>query len=423
MMGRSDMNYIVSTELQSQLLNVVFVIVNKLLSLLYIGDLENLGLIDIDLGPILQLKVLADGNTLYVDLLGLRIGVALNKDLGGGQSDLAIITIGDSVIELSCTENGVNQDSVPNVRINLIKGNRTSVENDSVSGIFSGYDVYGGGATDTVDGTNATGYSGGFIGLNHEGEIKNSTMALCDVVRGTAEQVGPFTGINDLKSVYSFNTIKSIEGTGNQYSIYRPFNQALTQAVTKADSVFSTAIKDGNYNRYDVAHLDKITAFADLKDAKLEDSAEQTTAELAAYESPAKAVLMTDEVNPDNSDSTTSEPAETADPCKQTVDLTVTKVWKDFANIDGKRPDSITVNIYQQTFDVDGTATGEKMLYKTLTLTKDDLEKGSSTWRTVLADVPIAKYKVDAAGNTALTPIVCLCEDIAGHTPKKWRRR
>ena len=190
MMGRSDMNYIVSTELQSQLLNVVFVIVNKLLSLLYIGDLENLGLIDIDLGPILQLKVLADGNTLYVDLLGLRIGVALNKDLGGGQSDLAIITIGDSVIELSCTENGVNQDSVPNVRINLIKGNRTSVENDSVSGIFSGYDVYGGGATDTVDGTNATGYSGGFIGLNHEGEIKNSTMALCDVVRGTAEQVG-----------------------------------------------------------------------------------------------------------------------------------------------------------------------------------------------------------------------------------------
>ena len=101
----------------------------------------------------------------------------------------------------------------------------------------------------------------------------------------------------------------------------------------------------------------------------------------------------------------------------------MTKVWKDFANIDGKRPDSITVNIYQQTFDVDGTATGEKMLYKTLTLTKDDLEKGSSTWRTVLADVPIAKYKVDAAGNTALTPIVCLCEDIACHTPKKWRRR
>ena len=92
----------------------------------------------------------------------------------------------------------------------------------------------------------------------------------------------------------------------------------------------------------------------------------------------------------------------------------MTKVWKDFANIDGKRPDSITVNIYQQTFDVDGTATGEKMLYKTLTLTKDDLEKGSSTWRTVLADVPIAKYQGRCRRQYGVNcPIVCLCEDIA----------
>lgn len=159
------MNYVVSTELQSQLLNVVFVIVNKLLSVLYVGNLQDLGLIDINLGPILQLKVLADGDTLYVNLLGLRIGVALNKDLGGGQSDLAIITIGDSVIELPCTENGVNIDNIPNVRINLSKATAPDIDNCRVSGIFTGYDVFAGGADDTTDGSSESGYSGGFIGF------------------------------------------------------------------------------------------------------------------------------------------------------------------------------------------------------------------------------------------------------------------
>lgn len=405
--GKTDMNYVVSAELQSKLLNTVFVIVDKLLGFLYIGKLQDVGFIDINLGPILKLGVLSEGNTLSVTLLGLKISVALNRDLGEGKSDLAIITIGDSVIELPCTRNGIDKDKISNVKINLIKGNRTDIDSCTVSGISSGYDVYAGGADDTADGSDSSGYSGGFIGLNHEGQVKYSTMTLCDVVRGTKNLVGPFTGVNDLKSVYSFNTIKSIEGNNNHYSIYRAFNEALKNVAKANKDVFGSAEKDTStgtdYNRYEVLHLDKITEFSDLKDAKMEDTAAATTADLAAYESPAKAVLMLDTANADNPDSTITEPADTADPCKKYVDLTISKIWKDFANIDGKRPNEIKVNIYQQEFKPDGTA-GKKTLYKAIIMTKDDVESGhASTWRTVLKNAPVLKYQKAADGTVTDT--------------------
>lgn len=405
--GKTDMNYVVSTELQSKLLNGLFEIVNELLRILYIGDLQNLGFVNVNLGPILKLKILSEGDTLSVTLLGLKISVALNRNLGEGKSDLAIITIGDSVIELPCTRNGIDKDDIPNVKINLIKGNRTDIDGCSVTGISAGYDVFAGGARNDADGTDKEGYSGGFIGLNHEGQVKNSTMTLCDVVRGTENLVGPFTGVNDLKSVYSFNTIKSIEGNNNHYSIYRAFNEALKNVAKANKDVFGSAEKDTStgtdYNRYEVLHLDKITEFSDLKDAKMEDAAAATTADLAAYASPAKAVLMLDTANTDNPDSTITEPADTADPCKKYVDLTISKIWKDFANIDGKRPNEIKVNIYQQEFKPDGTA-GNKTLYKTIIMTKDDVESGhASTWRTVLKNAPVLKYQKAADGTVTDT--------------------
>ena len=405
--GKTDMNYVVSTELQSKLLNGLFEIVNELLRILYIGDLQNLGFVNVNLGPILKLKILSEGDTLSVTLLGLKISVALNRDLGEGKSDLAIITIGDSVIELPCTRNGIDKDKISNVKINLIKGNRTDIDSCTVSGISSGYDVYAGGADDTADGSDSSGYSGGFIGLNHEGQVKNSTMTLCDVVRGTENLVGPFTGVNDLKSVYSFNTIKSIEGNKNHYSIYRAYNALLAKVAKANKDVFGSAVKDTStgtdYNRYDVLHLDKITEFLDLKDAKMEDAAAATTADLAAYASPAKAVLMLDTANTDNPDSTITEPADTADPCKKYVDLTISKIWKDFANIDGKRPNEIKVNIHQQEFKPDGTA-GNKTFYKAIIMTKDDVESGhASTWRTVLKNAPVLKYQKAADGTVTDT--------------------
>lgn len=406
--GKTDMNYVVSAELQSKLLNTVFEIVNKLLSILYVGKLQNLGVLNVDLGWVLTVKLLADGKTLAVSLLGLQIGVALNQKAGPGQSDLAIITIGDSVIELPCTEKGgIDKDKISNVKINLIKGNRTDIDGCSVTGISSGYDVFAGGAGNAADGTDKEGYSGGFIGLNHEGQVKNSTMTLCDVVRGTENLVGPFTGVNDLKSVYSFNTIRSIEGNNNHYSIYRAYNALLAKVAKANKDVFGSAEKDTStgtdYNRYEVLHLDKITEFSDLKDAKMEDAAAATTADLAAYASPAKAVLMLDTANTDNPDSTITEPADTADPCKKYVDLTISKIWKDFANIDGKRPNEIKVNICQQEFKPDGTA-GNKTLYKAIIMTKDDVESGhASTWRTVLKNAPVLKYQKAADGTVTDT--------------------
>ena len=399
--GKTDMNYVVSTELQSKLLNTVFVIVDKLLGFLYIGKLQNVGFIDINLGPILKLAVLSEGDTLSVTLLGLKISVALHKHTELGQSDLAIITIGDSVIELPCTEKGIDKDKISNVKINLIKGNRTDIDSCTVSGISSGYDVYAGGADDTTDGSDSSGYSGGFIGLNHEGQVKNSTMTLCDVVRGTENLVGPFTGVNDLKSVYSFNTIQSIEGNNNHYSIYRAFNEAL-QEVVKADKTpFGKAEQDTstgtNYNRYQVLHLDKITAYTDLENAKM--AGDGVTADLAAYESPAKAVLMLDTANSPNPDNTTSEPADTADPCKKYVDLTISKIWKDFSNFDGSRPESLTVKVYQQAYDIQGNSMGKRILYDTVILTEEDREAGhAATWRKVLEKAPVAKYKEAADG-------------------------
>ena len=401
--GKTDMNYVVSAELQSKLLNTVFEIVNKLLSILYVGNLQNLGVLNVDLGWVLTVKLLADGKTLAVSLLGLQIGVALNQKAGPGQSDLAIITIGDSVIELPCTQNGgIDKDKISNVKINLIKGNRTDIDGCSVTGISAGYDVFAGGAGNDADGTDKEGYSGGFIGLNHEGQVKNSTMTLCDVVRGTENLVGPFTGVNDLKSVYSFNTIKSIEGNGNHYSIYRAFNEALKEVVKADKTPFGTAVQDTstgtNYNRYQVLHLDKIIAYTDLENAKMAGNG--VTADLSAYASPAKAVLMLDTVNSPNPDNTTSEPADTADPCKKYVDLTISKIWKDFSNLDGSRPNSLTIKVYWQTYDIQGNSIGKKELYKTVTLTEADREAGhAATWRKVLENAPVAKYKVDANHN------------------------
>lgn len=399
--GKTDMNYVVSAELQSRLLNIVFTIVNKLLSILYVGDLQNLGVLDVDLGWVLTVKLLADGKTLAVSLLGLQIGVALNKKAGPNQSDLAIITIGDSVIELPCTEQGIDQKNIPNVKINLIKGNRTDIDGCSVTGISAGYDVFAGGARNDADGTDKDGYSGGFIGLNHEGQVKNSTMTLCDVVRGTENLVGPFTGVNDLKSVYSFNTIRSIEGNGNHYSIYRAYNEALNTVVKADKTPFGTAVQDvttgTNYNRYEVLHLDKITVYTDLQNAKM--TGDGVTADLSAYASPAKAVLMLDTANSPNPDNTTSEPADTADPCKKYVDLTISKIWKDFSNLDGSRPNSLTVKVYQQAYDMQGTSMGDRKLYNTVILTEEDREAGhAATWRKVLENAPVAKYKVDADG-------------------------
>ena len=43
---------------------------------------------------------------------------------------------------------------------------------------------------------------------NDEGLLKNNNMYYCDVVRGTKDLVGPFSGISKLDSQYKFNTLE-----------------------------------------------------------------------------------------------------------------------------------------------------------------------------------------------------------------------
>ena len=445
--GQTDMAYLISLEANSPLVNGLLLIVNSLLKLLYIPDLEESDLVGINLGwpgfNVLDVELLSDGNALRVKLLGLPITVALSKASGEeGVTDTAIITIGDSEIRLPCTKDGITQEQLANVEINLIKANRTEVYNSTVTGITDGYDVFAGGASDTANGgekLQEKGSAGGFVGYNHEGKIKNCQMVLCDVVRGTAEYVGPFTGYNDLTSVYAMNTIASIEGEGNRYSIYRANDPSLTTIQTSdgGKTVGSKAVADETtgYNRYDIGHITDFAGiintgkgmkvydmFAALNGAKLTGEGESAVPrDLAAYqESGAKAVLMLDTPTEPNPETTVPEPGVGGDPCAETVDLTVQKIWDDWFGFGGNRPDSVTLTIYQQTYTLqsadkaqtpnypaqgkDGMVWapyGEKTPYTgsglengVVTLTKEDQESvWSAVWSTVLRDAPVFAFE------------------------------
>ena len=456
--GKTDMAYLVSVGADSVLVNALLRVVNKLVKALYLDEhgLAEINLVDLGLG-ILKVEVLNDGNTLKVELLGLPITVALSKKSSENnqQTDVAIITIGDSVVRLPCTEEGVNEDDLKNAEINLIKGNRTELDNCSVTGVTNGYDVFAGGATQDTDGTHANGMAGGFVGYNHEGKISNSEMVLCDTVRGTAQKVGPFTGYNDLRSVYWFNTIASIEGEGNTYSIYRPADTTLETIQTAdgkrlGDVTAQPETVDGTaYNRYDIRHITDFENVLDtgkdltvydmflaLKDAQetgtnAENQAVQRA--LNAYVSDAKAVLMLDADSPDNQPTIVPEPGVMGDPCSEKVDLKVQKIWDDWFGLGGSRPE-ITLIVYQQRFTLqdaskvdEGVTTypsteegkvwapaGDKEFYygpgmdepKTeegsetsepegkLTLTEKDQESAwSAVWSKVLEDVPIFEFE------------------------------
>ena len=81
-------------------------------------------------------------------------------------------------------------------------------------------------------------------------------------------------------------------------------------------------------------------------------------------------------------DSTSPEPSDTQDPCDEFVNLTINKVWKDFRNMDGIRPDSITVTISRSWTDADGTEHTEVVPgYDNYVITGDH---SKSTWQEII---------------------------------------
>lgn len=369
--GRTNFAYLADLNVASPaLLNPILTVVNKLLELLYVNDLENLDLIDIELPGILEnvlkLEVLKDGNALSVTLLGLKISVALSKGTGENGTDVAEIWIGDSYIKLPCSEkDGIGTDT-DNIKVGLIKANRTKVANCTVTGVTNGYDVFGGGATNDVDGSNEFGYAGGFVGCNKEGLLEYNTMDKADTIRGTEKLVGAFSGKTMLKSVYDFNTLKSIEGMQNRYTVYRlnEYGDELDRIlyrgqIEKPLSAEYQQIEIGavKYHSYTVIHRgpsdieqgEYDSYFQAVWEDAMLNSSEHPNALAPAnvYVSSAQAQLMLGVATEQNRDTTVPQGGAMQDPCSGDIHLTIEKIWYDNENKGGTRPSEITVTLYQ----------------------------------------------------------------------------
>lgn len=447
--GETSRAYLVDAKVNSVLVELLLQVVNALVKLLYLDKAEQVGVIDLGkwfpaiFGKVFDLKVLSEGNVLYVNLFGLKVSVALSKadDENQQQTDVAIVTIGDSVIKLPCSKDGIDMDgSGSNLTVQLIKGNRTRVEQSTVTGIASGYDVFGGGATQDTDGVKdlTTGYAGGFAGLNDEGVLADDHMVYADTIRGTSGLVDPFSNTK-LKSVWDFNTMSDILGPvddgngGKAYNTYRIYRKAVANAgeartsaqdgnkifsqKNTADDALNTGLDRWEVKLFDVVNTydssavhssasgDAGTTWVGIKDAVVDSTDGSTKTKLDAYQSPAKAVLMLDVPVSDNNGGLTPEPDDGQDPCGKdgcrTIDLTVQKVWKD-GNLE--RPQSVELKIAAhytdgsgntvtpqtiQCFGADCTTVTQKNPW-TVTLDSSDASSWSNTWRKVIQGLPVA---------------------------------
>lgn len=398
--GKTTMAYLVEAEANSVVLNAVLQIVNKLLEILYIGNLQDLGVINVGLGGLLKIQLLADGKTLGVTLLGLEISVALNRaDPNEGGDDVAIITIGDSTVKLPCSPDGVKDNS--NLQINLIKANRTKITESSIQGVSYGYDVYGGNAEFDRDGQGAKGIAGGFIGLDQEGYVIQNQMIQADEVRGASGKIGEFIGQMELSSHYQEEI--DVVGQGNSYQIYRQENADLKQAVAPGKGVFQTEFRQGEvdgelFNIYTVTHFPVVSRHKDYQDAYLTNASGSEKKQLHVWESSASAVLMEGTRTMENGDTEKPETPEMQDPCAERFFLTIQKVWKDFSN--PNRPKEIQIKITRK-YEKDGQEIWDTTFNEdpshTITLNGKDQEK--NVWKTILPDLEVYHVETDSAGN------------------------
>lgn len=412
--------YLVSAEVDSKLVDALFQVVNQLLQALWVPGLEELDVIEISLpdGETLKLKVLSDGDTLSVTLLGIDVKVSLVKDTGDGQTDVVNVTIGDSTITLPVNEDGTidTDQAKAELQINLIKGNRTVIEKSSVTGISEGYDVFGGGATQTGEAQEGatSGYAGGFVGHNNEGRLFDNDMRYADVVSGSAGKTGPFTGVTSYSSNWWFNDVTNIEQR-NTYHVYRDpsLAQKNVDGVDPDAMNVSAGQPDGGdpadqssteavWARFDVSGHRPVngTNHEDWKGATVGG------APLGVYASAGKAVLMDDTAVSDNTGGLTPEPGDGQDPCETLVNVTIQKVWNDGGNRGGTRPERITVTLTAsytdaknqtvvpeeiQRTDLDGKPVGKPISNPmTVTLSAEDASAWSETWRTVVENLPVA---------------------------------
>lgn len=372
--GKTSFAYLINTDADSPLVQVLVGLLNKILQALWVKDLEEGNIIKIDLG-LITVDALYEGNLVHLNLLGLDISIALAKD-----QQLATVYIGDSKIEINCAEDGsiTNGDAIKNeIHVSLIKANRTRIDGCTVTGIAQGYDVYGGGAGNDRNGEGQKGYAGGFVGLNNEGLLKNNQMYLADVVRGTREKTGPFTGASSLESNWDINTVYAIEGENNHYRIYREPDAAYKD-LKKGNTVLQHSFESTQeWNIYDIQHMEKgkVEKFKDLENAVMSNGTEKK--DLLAYmENGAMAVLM------DNTPTQPTQPGEgepepdVQDPCKDVIELTIRKIWRGDEEKD--RPESIRFFI-TRTYEKNGQIITDESFSQEVILSKEDAQS-SDTW-------------------------------------------
>ena len=121
--GKTNFAYLVDIKVNSDLVKYLVQAVNQILKALQLDNLQKGYVIKIDLG-IIKINALYDGELVALNLLGLDIKVGLAKD-----KSLATIYIGDSKIEINCSEGGtIDEESLKNeINISLIKANRTLI--------------------------------------------------------------------------------------------------------------------------------------------------------------------------------------------------------------------------------------------------------------------------------------------------------
>ena len=417
--GRTSFAYLADVKLDSTVVKAVVTILNQLVKALYLDKIQESDLLNINLG-IIKVQALCEGNLLHVNLLGLDISVALAKQSAENkqETDFAVITIGDSTIKLPCNSDGIidkDNDLESTISINLIKANRTKITDSDVYGISTGYDVYAGGAGNDADGTAEDGRSGGFVGFNDEGLLKDNNMYYCDVVRGTKDLVGPFSGKSNLSSVYSFNTKKNVEGENNIYRIYRKLDGTLDEIKKSSHILNSKYEKDdaSGWNIYSIEHMQTVESYDTLKDAELASDQGTKTANLDAYVSAAKAVLMADtKTNFNTGESDTPEPSESQDPCDKFVNLTINKVWKDLNNFSDLRPDNIKVTI-SRTWTDSNQQEQTKIVPGYESYTINGSEK-KSTWQEVIKGLPA--YQTDEDGTIHYYTYSVTETEVTGYT-------
>lgn len=180
-------------------------------------------------------------------------------------------------------------------------------------------------------------------------------MIKADTVRGTANKIGEFSGYTNTDTSYDALEDPTNIEKANTYQVYRTTDQRLI-VVKKDDTVISVSDDLSTQSDtigevcYTINHLDVVKIHGDWQDVYVTTTNGYAQVPIKVYVSAAQADLMYGVETYISTGDETAKPGEMQDPCDETVNITIQKVWKDDDNSvgeDHKRPESIIVKLYQ----------------------------------------------------------------------------